>query len=77
MLRTHKEYNLLFGPKAKPLPVTKDTKSLKLLHPVLILVITLSTAPPLLSHQDKAFPQFQETDHLMSCLDNPVMSIFC
>ena len=40
------EYNLPFAPKGKPLLLSKDTKSLNLLHTPLTLVITLSSAPP-------------------------------
>ena len=46
-LRTHAEYNLPFAPKDKPLLANIETKSLNLNHPLLILVITLSNAPPL------------------------------
>ena len=45
MLPTHAEYNLLFAPNGKPPLANKDTKPPNLLHPLLILVITLSLAP--------------------------------
>ena len=44
MLLTHAEYHLPFAPKGKP---NKSTKSLNLLHPLLILVITKSNVNPL------------------------------
>ena len=45
----HVEYNLSFSPKSKALWANKDTKSLDLFHPLLILVITLSNHDPPLS----------------------------
>ena len=44
MLLMHAEYHLPFAPKGKP---NKSTKSLNLLHPLLILVITKSNVNPL------------------------------
>ena len=78
MLRTRVEYNLSFATKGKSLLANKGTKSLNLLHPLLILVITLSNALPLLQlcHQDnKTFSQFKESGHLILRLDHPVMSV--
>ena len=49
MLYKHVEYNLPFAPKGKSLVVNKDTKSQKLLHSLLALVITMSTGPPRLA----------------------------
>ena len=49
MLRTNVQYNV-FAPKGKPLLANKDTNSLNLPNPLLIFVITLSTAPPLASN---------------------------
>ena len=46
MLRTHAEDNLSFAPKGKSPLAKKDTKSLNLLHPLLIFVATLSITPP-------------------------------
>ena len=46
MLRTHAEDNLSFAPKGKSPLAKKDTKSLNLLHPLLIFVTTLSIKPP-------------------------------
>ena len=45
-LHVHAESNLPFPPKRKPLLANKDTKSLNLRYPSLILVITLSNALP-------------------------------
>ena len=47
ILCTHAEYNLPFAPKGNILLVNKDTKTLNLHHQILILDITLSSAPPL------------------------------
>ena len=45
-LCTHAEYNVTFALKEKPLLANKGVKSLNLPYPLLILVIALSTAPP-------------------------------
>lgn len=45
-LHVHAESNLPFPPKRKPLLANKDTKSLNLRYPSLILVVTLSNALP-------------------------------
>ena len=68
-LRTHAEYMLPFG---KPLLANIGNRSLNLHHPPLILVITLSNAP----HQAHIVPQFQETDRLVLCLNNPLLDLF-
>ena len=44
-LCTYTENNLTIAPKGKPLLANKGTKYPNLLHPLLILVIPLSTAP--------------------------------
>ena len=44
MLPTHAEYNLPFATKGKPPLANKGTKSLNLIHPLLILVIALLLA---------------------------------
>ena len=46
MQLTHAEYHLPFA-KGKPLLANKHNKSLSLLHPLLILVIKMSTVKPL------------------------------
>ena len=45
-LHVYAESNLPFPPKRNPLLANKDTKSLNLRYPSLILVITLSNALP-------------------------------
>ena len=78
-LRTLAEYNLPLAPNGKPLLVKKGIKSLNLHHPLLILVIALSNAPllaPIVSTKiAKPFPQFQETGHLILCLDNTLLCL--
>ena len=50
MLLTHAEYNLLFSLKGKPLLANKDTKSLNLLHLILLIKLpTVPTASPIVS----------------------------
>lgn len=57
----------------------KGTKFFNLFHPLLILVITLLTAPPLAgiaSQDSKTFPYFQEIYHLVLYLNNPLLCLF-
>lgn len=61
MLHTHAEYNLPYTPKGKPLLANIDTKSLNLQHLLLILVVTLLTAPAL---APAVFPRYNFSVHL-------------
>ena len=65
--------------KGKSLLANKEMKSRSILHPLLILVITLLTAPPLAgiaSQDSKTFPYFQEIYHLVLYLNNPLLCLF-
>ena len=46
-LHAYAEYNLPFATEGKSLLAMKGTKSLKLLHPLVMFVIAISTAHPL------------------------------
>ena len=59
--------HIIFAPKGKPLLDNKGTESLNLLHPLLFIVITLSTLPLLAPKDNKTFLQFQKTGNSILC----------
>ena len=42
----------------------------------LLVLLMMSLKELILCHQDKAFPQFQEADHLFLCLEKPLLHLF-